>query len=56
MVTRSTDLIVTVLDIVRNGMDIAVVDGATEAHRLDTLIYREPATIRQASANGAHAY
>ena len=29
VVTRSTDLIVTVLDIVRNGMDIAVVDSAT---------------------------
>lgn len=56
VVTRSTDLIVTVLDIVRNGMDIAVVDSATEAHRLDTLVYREPATIRQASANGVHAY
>lgn len=52
VVTGSTDLVVTV----RNGMDIAVVDSATEAHRLDTLVFREPATIREASAAGVHEY
>lgn len=42
VITKTTDLAVTVVDIVENGMKTAIVDSATEAHRLDTLIYNEP--------------
>ncbi|MFN7923187.1 MAG: carboxynorspermidine decarboxylase [Bryobacteraceae bacterium] len=56
IVTRSTDMAVTVLDIVHNGKATAIVDSATEAHRLDALIYNEPPTIREASPTGAHEY
>jgi len=56
VVTQTTDLIVTVLDIVHNGKATAIVDSATEAHRLDTLIFNEPARIREASNNGAYEY
>ena len=56
VITRTTDLVVTVLDIVHNEMSTAIVDSATEAHRLDTLIFNEPATIREASPQGTHAY
>lgn len=56
IVTKTTDLVVTVVDIVENGMKTAIVDSATEAHRLDTLIYNEPAAIREANENGEHEY
>jgi carboxynorspermidine decarboxylase len=56
IVTKTTDLIVTVLDIVDNGMQTAIVDSATEAHRLDTLIFSEPAKIREASSDGQYVY
>ncbi|WP_354625551.1 carboxynorspermidine decarboxylase [Psychromonas sp. MME2] len=36
IITRSADLVVTVIDIVENGKLTAIVDSATEAHRLDT--------------------
>ena len=39
-VTRSTELVTTVLDIVHNEVDIAIVDASVEAHMLDHLIYR----------------
>jgi carboxynorspermidine decarboxylase len=39
-VTRSTELIATVLDVVRNETDIAVIDASMEAHTLDHLVYR----------------
>lgn len=51
IVTGTTDLVVSVVDIVDNEKRIAIVDSATEAHRLDTLIYGEPAKIR--CGNGA---
>ena len=38
-VTSSTELVTTVLDVVRNEVDIAVVDASVEAHMLDHLIY-----------------
>ncbi|MBP1804370.1 carboxynorspermidine decarboxylase [Rubellimicrobium aerolatum] len=44
-VTGSTTLEVTVLDTLRNGKDIAIVDSSVEAHMLDLLIYREQARI-----------
>ncbi len=56
IITKTTDLVVTVVDIVENGMKTAIVDSATEAHRLDTLIYDEPAAILEASEKGEHEY
>ena len=56
IITKTADLVVTVVDIVENGMKTAIVDSATEAHRLDTLIYNEPASIDEASENGEHEY
>jgi carboxynorspermidine decarboxylase len=56
VVTKTTDLIVTVMDVVENGRLTAVVDSATETHRLDALIYNEPPRIREASEAGVHEY
>lgn len=56
VITKTTDLAVTVIDIVENEMQTAIVDSATEAHRLDTLIYNEPGAIREASENGKYEY
>ncbi|MGF1681266.1 carboxynorspermidine decarboxylase [Photobacterium minamisatsumaniensis] len=56
IITKTTDLVVTVVDVVENGMKTAIVDSATEAHRLDTLIYNEPASIAEAADNGEHEY
>lgn len=56
IITKTTDLVVTVVDIVENEMKTAIVDSATEAHRLDTLIYDEPASVLEASENGEHEY
>lgn len=56
IITNTTDLVVTVVDIVENEMKTAIVDSATEAHRLDTLIYDEPASIREASDTGRYDY
>ena len=44
-ITRSAELVTSVVDIVRNGADIAVVDASTEAHMLDLLIYHTPAKM-----------
>lgn len=44
-ITRSTTLEVTVLDVLNNGKDLAIVDSSIEAHMLDLLIYRENAKI-----------
>ncbi len=44
-VTESAELVTTVLDIVHNEADIAVVDASTEAHMPDLLIYRTPAKM-----------
>ncbi|MGB3146410.1 MAG: carboxynorspermidine decarboxylase [Paracoccaceae bacterium] len=53
-ITRSTTLEVTVLDILNNGKDLAIVDSSIEAHMLDLLIYREKAKI--APNAGDHPY
>jgi carboxynorspermidine decarboxylase len=37
---------VTVLDIINNGKDVAIVDSSVEAHMLDLLIYRESARMQ----------
>lgn len=56
VITDTADLVVTVLDLVKNGKWTAIVDSATEAHRLDTLIYSEPASIAEADADGKYEY
>lgn len=56
VITKTTDLVVTVVDIVENEIKTAIVDSATEAHRLDTLIYEEPATVLEASEKGGYEY
>ncbi|MBI2441402.1 MAG: carboxynorspermidine decarboxylase [Lentisphaerae bacterium] len=40
VITGCAQLVTTVLDVVRNKMDIAIVDASTEAHMLDHLVYR----------------
>ena len=52
-ITNSTTLEVTVLDLLNNGKDLAIVDSSIEAHMLDLLIYREKAKLPQ---QGAHEY
>jgi carboxynorspermidine decarboxylase len=38
-ITNSTELVATVLDVVHNEVDIAIIDASVEAHLLDHLIY-----------------
>ncbi len=47
-VTGAAELVTTVLDVVHNETDIAIVDASTEAHMLDLLIYRQSARIEAA--------
>ncbi|PCS22930.1 putative Carboxynorspermidine decarboxylase [Candidatus Enterovibrio escicola] len=56
IITNTTDLVVTVVDIVENEIKTAILDSATEAHRLDTLLYNEPASIVESSNNGEYTY
>lgn len=44
-VTGCAELVTTVLDVVHNEVDIAIVDASTEAHMLDHLVYRTSAKI-----------
>ena len=39
-ITHTAELVTTVLDVVHNELDIAIVDASLEAHLLDHLIYR----------------
>lgn len=55
VITRSAELVTTVVDIIRNQADIAIVDASTEAHMLDLLIYRTPAKI-DAAGSGRFKY
>ncbi len=50
VITQSAELITKVLDIVKNEMDIAIIDASVEAHMLDLLIYRSNAKIKSAGA------
>lgn len=52
-ITQAASLEVTVLDILNNGKDVAIVDSSVEAHMLDLLIYRESARMQSA---GDHRY
>jgi len=51
-------LITTVLDIVHNGMDIAILDSSAEAHMPDTIIMPYRAEVRNSGKAGekAHTY
>jgi len=49
-------LIATVLDIVHNGMDIAILDTSAEAHMPDTIIMPYRAEVRGAGQAGKKAY
>ncbi|PQJ95021.1 carboxynorspermidine decarboxylase [Chromatium okenii] len=40
VVTQTTELVTTVIDMVHNEVDIAIVDASLEAHMLDHLVYR----------------
>ncbi|XCN71675.1 MAG: carboxynorspermidine decarboxylase [Candidatus Electrothrix aestuarii] len=55
-ITGSTSLVTTVLDIVHNERDIAIVDSSIEAHMLDLLIYQEPAQIKNSLKDGEFHY
>ena len=44
-ITGCAELVTTVIDVVQNEMDIAIVDASTEAHMLDHLVYRTSAKI-----------
>ncbi len=44
-ITKAATLEVTVLDTLDNGKQLAIVDSSIEAHMLDLLIYREPASV-----------
>ncbi|MFH1969908.1 MAG: carboxynorspermidine decarboxylase [Verrucomicrobiota bacterium] len=44
-ITGCAELVTTVLDVVHNEIDIAIVDASTEAHMLDHLVYRTSAKI-----------
>lgn len=52
-ITGSTTLEVSVLDLINNGKDVAIVDSSIEAHMLDLLIYRETAKLPR---HGEHEY
>ncbi|SMQ70029.1 carboxynorspermidine decarboxylase [Devosia lucknowensis] len=54
VVTDTTTLEVSVLDIVENGKSVAIVDSAVEAHMLDLLVYRESGAV--APNAGPHRY
>lgn len=44
-ITGCAELVTSVVDVVHNEIDIAVVDASVEAHMLDLLIYRQPAKL-----------
>ena len=44
-ITGAAELVTTVLDVVHNEADVAIVDASTEAHMLDHLIYRTTARV-----------
>ncbi len=49
-------LVATVLDIIHNGMDIAILDTSAEAHMPDTIIMPYRAEVRGAAEAGEKAY
>lgn len=55
-ITNSTELVCTVLDVIKNKINIAIVDASTEAHMLDLLIYRISAKIASPQIGGKFKY
>jgi carboxynorspermidine decarboxylase len=53
-ITKSCELVTTVLDVVKNEKNIAIVDASTEAHALDLLIYGQQAKLSE--KKGANEY
>jgi carboxynorspermidine decarboxylase len=53
-ITNSCELVTTVLDIVKNVKDVAIVDASIESHMLDLLIYRLHAKIN--AKTGKNSY
>ncbi|MBK1695076.1 carboxynorspermidine decarboxylase [Chromatium weissei] len=53
VVTQTTELVTTVIDLVHNEVDIAIVDASLEAHMLDHLVYRTNPRLA-APAAGEH--
>jgi len=53
-ITGAAELVTTVLDVVHNETDIAIVDASTEAHMLDVLIYRMNARLVAPAGAGPH--
>ncbi|SMC53247.1 carboxynorspermidine decarboxylase [Sporomusa malonica] len=54
-ITGCAELVTSVVDVVHNEMDIAIVDASVEGHMLDLLIYRLSAKI-EAGEMGNHKY
>ncbi|MBP2637563.1 MAG: carboxynorspermidine decarboxylase [Firmicutes bacterium] len=54
-ITGCAELVTSVVDIVHNEVDIAIVDASVEAHMLDLLIYRLAAKVDTDSAS-VHTY
>lgn len=54
-ITGCAELVTSVVDIVHNEIDIAIVDASVEAHMLDLLIYRLEAKLESGAA-GKHQY
>jgi len=52
-VTHSTELVTTVIDVVHNELDIAIIDASLEAHMLDHLVYRTTPSVAAPGA-GTH--
>jgi len=55
VITQSAELVTKVLDIVRNKIDIAIVDASIEAHMLDLLVYRTNARM-ESNGRGRFKY
>jgi carboxynorspermidine decarboxylase len=62
-ITGRAELVATVLDVVHNEVDTAILDAATEAHMLDLLLYSTPphrqpgaGTARDHASPGAPAW
>jgi len=54
-ITGCAELVTSVVDLVHNEMDIAIVDASVEGHMLDLLIYRLSAKIEEGDG-GQHPY
>ena len=53
-ITGCAELVTSVVDVVHNEVDIAIVDASTEGHMLDLLIYRQSAKVE--TPGGPHTY